>query len=266
MAKKDSRNKGNQNNQPRKETNMQDQQTEQVQDVNSAINQQGTAATDQVPSITTDVAAATVSEQAANVAQGDALANGKTPLKGEDTGAVHEQETPAAAPAEETAAPQAVTQVAPPVVSDPYQLSLGCSPAAHLTIAELKHYIEQMSARFRMANEEGGRVQSGLYHTLMQLLKTRAEDFDEVFTLALRIIKDNQTGVFSDANVHRYTPYVTMPSNKIAHMRHLINAMTALADPAIRKEAKRVTNTELAFPVQHLKEEERQRVLGHFGF
>lgn len=236
----------------------QDQQNEQVQNQETVVNAQQSA---EQP----------MAEQA--MPEGDGGSREPVP---EDKGPGTDQpaadvkaEDPVATPAPTDAPVVIPTPVAPtsvpPVPKDDRQLSLGCSPATRLTIDELKYYVEQMSGRVRLPNDEGGRIQSNLYHTLQQLVHTPTEDFTEAFGLGLRIIKDNLRGVFSEINIHRYTPYVNLPAAKAGHMRHLINALTALADPSIRKEALRVVNVDLAFPTKHVKEEARQRVLEHLG-
>jgi polyhydroxyalkanoate synthesis regulator phasin len=156
-------------------------------------------------------------------------------------------------------------QVQPPAIPvDPYQLPLSASSSARLTIEELKDYIAKMSSAGRLSPDQGGQAQAHLYHTLVQAINTRAEDFEATFGLTMRLIRENLNGVFSFENMHRYTPHATLPGNKMAHFRYLLSALTALADPALRNQALRQTNMDKAFRVHGVKEDARQRVLNFF--
>lgn len=153
----------------------------------------------------------------------------------------------------------------PPAPVDPYQLPLSVSASSRLTVDELKDYISKMSSKLRMTTADGGQVQSNLYHILIQAINTRAEDFDVTFGLAMKLIRDNLKGVFSMENMHRYTPYATLPAKTMAHFRYLLSVLTALADPSIAREAMRQTNLDRAFRSPGIKEEARQRVLNYFN-
>jgi hypothetical protein len=156
-------------------------------------------------------------------------------------------------------------QVQPPAIPvDPHQLPLSASASARLTIEELKDYIAKMSSAGRLSPDQGGQAQAHLYHTLVQAINTRAEDFEATFGLTMRLIRENLNGVFSFENMHRYTPHATLPGNKMAHFRYLLSALTALADPALRSQALRQTNMDKAFRVHGVKEDARQRVLNFF--
>jgi hypothetical protein len=173
--------------------------------------------------------------------------------------------TTAVAPAEPVViAKQTVQPLTIPV--DPYQLPLSCSAGSRLTVQELREYVEKMSSRVRMPAVEGGQVQSGLYHILIQAINTRAEDFDATFGTVMRIVRDNLPTVFSMENMHRYTPYATLPSKSMAHFRYLLSVLTGLADPSLRNETARQTSLEKAFRSMNIKEEARQRVLNFFNF
>jgi hypothetical protein len=175
-----------------------------------------------------------------------------------------EEPAPAAAPQEPVVIPAG--RVLPPATLDDVdQLPLSCSPSSRLVIEELKHYIEKMSARVRMPVEEGGQMQMNLYHTLVQAINSKAEDFDAVFGLTMKLIRDNLKGAFSDENMHRYTPHVTMPSQRVAHFRHLLSTLTALADPASRQIALRQVNLAQTFHRAPIREDARQRVLNYFN-
>jgi len=152
-----------------------------------------------------------------------------------------------------------------PVMVDPHQLPLSASASSRLTIEELKDYIAKMSSRVRISTEQGGQVQSHLYHTLIQAINTRPEDFDVTFGLAMRLIRENLSGVFSMENVHRYTPHATLPAKSMAHFRYLLSVLTGLADPSLRNESLRQTNLDKAFRSFNIKEEARQRVLNFFN-
>lgn len=159
-----------------------------------------------------------------------------------------------------------IGQVLPPAVPhDPYELPLSVSASSRLTVSELKHYIEKMSSRVRMPSEEGGALQGQLYHILVQAINTREEDFDVVFGLVTKMIRDNLEGVFSMTNVHRYTPYITLPSKTVAHFRYLVSVLTAMVDPTLRGPAARQTNLDQAFRTHNIKEAARQRVLNFFN-
>jgi hypothetical protein len=158
------------------------------------------------------------------------------------------------------------TVLPPAIPVDPYQLPLSCSAGSRLTVQELREYVEKMSSRVRMPAAEGGQVQSGLYHILIQAINTRAEDFDATFGTVMRVIRDNLPGVFSMENMHRYTPHATLPSKTMAHFRYLLSVLTGLADPALRNETARQTSLEKAFRSMNIKEEARQRVLNFFNF
>ena len=161
-----------------------------------------------------------------------------------------------------------IAPLTPPVPNEPFELPLSASASARLTITEMKDYIAKMSSPSRMAPEVGGQVQAGLYHILIQAINTRAEEFDVVFGLVMKLIRANLNGVFSDTRVHRYTPHVTLPSTQAMSLRYLVNALTALADPspAARTLAKRQINIEQALGSRQIKEESRQRVLAFFNY
>jgi hypothetical protein len=245
--------------QAKKETNMQPNPYEDVQPIVSpATNAPGDNAAGD---------AGDTSEPKGDGAEGVEGVEGNKPAD-TSTDAVAEQ--PAEPVAEAAPAPAPVEipvgfAKALPVLDDPYQLPLSCAPASQIVIQELKDYIAAMSAKIRMPNDQGGQIQMNLYHTLMQIINTRPEDFDAVFSLAMKLIHDNLKGVFSDENMHRYTPHVSMPSKLMAHFRYLLSALTALAAPQTRQLALRQVNLAQAFQHPRIKEDARQRVFNYFN-
>lgn len=161
--------------------------------------------------------------------------------------------------------PAATTINRPPVPHDPFELPLSCSTASRVTIQELKEYVTTMSGKNRLTPAVGGQAQSHLYHTLLQAINTPADDFDAVFGLSMKIIRANLSGVFSDVNVHRYTPHITLPAKLAAHFRYLISILTTLADPSLRQIAQRQINLDQAFRTSNIPEAARQRVLNFFN-
>lgn len=174
-----------------------------------------------------------------------------------------------AAPAKpaQAAAPAPVV-TAPRVPSDEFELPLSASGSARLVIQELKEYISKMSSKVRMTPADGGQVQTMLYHILLQVINTKAEEFDMVFGLTMKLIRANLNGAFSDTAVHRYTPHVSLPAAQAATLRYLVNVLTALADPTAeaRKIAMRQVNIEQALNSRVIKEEARQRVMAFFNY
>lgn len=152
--------------------------------------------------------------------------------------------------------------------SDAFELPLSASAAARMTITELKDYVSRMSSRVKLANTEGGQLQSMLYHILIQAINTPAEEFETVFGLTMKIIRANLDGAFNEINVHRYTPHVSLNATQAGQLRYLVNALIALAEPApeTRKIAMRQINIEQALAARVIKEEARQRVLTFFNY
>ncbi len=175
------------------------------------------------------------------------------------------KEEPVEAPkAQEPVAIPAGQILPPAAINDVDQLPLSCSATSNLSIEELKHYIEKMNAKVRMPTDEGGQMQMNLYFTLVQIINSTAEDFEAVFGLAMKLIRDNLKGVFSDENMHRYTPHVSMPSQRVMHFRQLLSALTTLAVPETRNLAIR-HNLANAFGRAPIREDARQRVLNFFN-
>lgn len=182
-------------------------------------------------------------------------------------------------PAKEAPAPvveKTPEVVVPPVTATPaptaptseFELPLGVSASSRLVITELKDYIEKMSTKARLSAAEGGQVQTMLHHILIQAINTKAEEFETVFGMVMKLIRANLKGAFSDASVHRYTPHVALPPVQAATLRYLVNALVALADPspAVRQIAKRQINIEQALGSRQIKEDARQRVLAFFNY
>jgi hypothetical protein len=245
--------------QAKKETNM-NNPYEDMQPVDAPVGEptQDAAKTDE--QVKEDTAGGEQDAGQAGDVSGDQKEDG--PDDGQDDGVDEVAET---APVQEPVTIPAGMAKVPPMPVDRFQLPLSCSPSSQLAIHELKDYIEAMSAKVTMPSERGGQVQMNLYYTLLQIINTRAEDFDAVFGLAMQLIQANLKGVFSDENIHRYTPHVVMPSKTIAHFRYLLSALTALAAPQSRQLALRHVNLAQAFQNPRIKEESRQRVLNYFN-
>lgn len=180
-----------------------------------------------------------------------------------------DQTKPAEAP---TAAPEPTPVVKvdgtenQPDLNSAFQLPQTASAHSVMLISELKSYIDAVSLDKNYDPDRGGQAQTLLYHALLQIINSKAEEFKDVFGLALKIIAANQgeKGVFNFMNMHRYTTHVTLSGSQTAHFRTLMNLLSTAAAPNTRQSALRQVDVEKALKVNSIKEEARQRVLAFF--
>jgi hypothetical protein len=260
-----SKNRNNQSTQPRKDTAVADQEQQ------SGSSDQDISVTLTPPAV--DSGSQEVLESVTR--EGDAItanfvANEAAPASELVEHKATEQPAAEPEPAPVAAVSSNDVKQLPVFPASAYELPLGASGPAKMTILELKDYIEKMSSKVRMDHDTGGQIQGMLYHILIQAINTKAEEFDMVFGMVMKLIRDNMgpKGVFADENIHRFTPHVTLPSASAQHLRYLVNVLTALADPTalVRAAAKRQINIEQALSGKQIKEEARQRVLAYFNY
>jgi hypothetical protein len=174
---------------------------------------------------------------------------------------------PAPAPVVETPAVKVeAPQAAAPDLNSDLVLPLSASAHSQMLIKELKSYIAAVAVGKAHNQDAGGQQQTLLYHALLQIINSKAEEFKDVFSLTLKLIAANMgtNGVFNFMNMHRFTTHVTLSSAQASHLRQLLNLLVTVADPTTRQAALRQVDVEKALRVNSIKEEARQRVLAFF--
>lgn len=137
--------------------------------------------------------------------------------------------------------------------------------AAKFAIAGIESYIANMRPGTPIQKNEIVMHQTGLWHTLHNMLENTEDDFNKVYSVVLGLFHKHKDGVFNEHYIFRMMSDVTLDEEEIRAFQSLINLVKVTADPIGRQQALK-QNVDISRTLANVfTENARQKILAFYG-
>lgn len=144
------------------------------------------------------------------------------------------------------------------------RLETAGGPSAMVGLTQVMEYIDKMRPGVSMSSIEGARNQASLYRAIKLIIEGSGDHFRLSFSALLKLIDENQNGVFGERYIFRFMEDITLKTDEQNAFKRIINLLKVAA-PVTNRAANLKTVSFTKSLQYELNDESKQRLLSYFN-